>query len=135
MHAADENRGLSRFRGVGDVLAAEGFPVPGEQLVDASDRMIGDAGEDVGEPGLGIDVVKADSDDERFEHCGAMFAGIGPVLVAERYLPTSATWSRCCWVRSRAGIQRRGVLGWIVERVDAEECGFGKSTGAEVGTP
>ena len=50
---------MSRLRGVGDKLAAEVFPVSGEQLIDASDWMIGDAGEDVGGPGLGIDVVEA----------------------------------------------------------------------------
>ncbi len=40
------------------VSMALGFlPVPGEELVEALGRMLGDAGEHVGEPGLGIDVV------------------------------------------------------------------------------
>jgi hypothetical protein len=40
-------------------------PVPGEQFVEAIDPMIGDAAGDVGEPGLGVDVVEATSLNER----------------------------------------------------------------------
>ena len=51
--------------------------------------MISDAGEDVGEPGLGIDVVEAGGDDEGVEYGGAMSAcigaGEGPVLAAESH--------------------------------------------------
>ena len=34
-------------------------PVPGEQLVEPADGMVGDAGEDVGQPCLRIDVIEA----------------------------------------------------------------------------
>jgi hypothetical protein len=34
------------------------FPVPREQLVEPSSRMVGDAAQHVGEPGLGSDVVE-----------------------------------------------------------------------------
>ena len=68
---------MSRLRGVSDVLAAE-VPVPGEQLVDASDRMIGDAGEDVSEPCLGGAVVEFGGDDQAVEQRGALAATIGP---------------------------------------------------------
>lgn len=39
------------------------FPVPGEEFVQACDGLIVDLGEDVGEPGLGIDVVELCGDD------------------------------------------------------------------------
>ena len=39
--------------------------------------MIGDAGEDVGEPGLGVDGVEATSFDERVQGRGATAAGVG----------------------------------------------------------
>ncbi len=38
--------------------------------------MIGDAGDDVGEPGLGIDVIEATSLDERVQDRGAPAAGV-----------------------------------------------------------
>lgn len=34
------------------------------QLVDAAGRVFGDTGEDIGQPGLGIDVVEFGRDDE-----------------------------------------------------------------------
>lgn len=87
-YASGENRGLIRLRGVGDVLAAEAFPVPGVQLVDASDRMIGNAGEDVGGPGLGIDVVELGGHNQAVEERRALAATIGageqPSLATER---------------------------------------------------
>jgi hypothetical protein len=39
--------------------------------------MISDAGDDVGEPGLGIDVIEATSLDERVQDRGATAAGVG----------------------------------------------------------
>ena len=49
--------------------------------------MIGDAGDDVGEPGLGVDIVHLRGFDERIQNCGAAAAGVGTgeevVLAAE----------------------------------------------------
>ena len=49
--------------------------------------MIGDAGEHVGQPGLGIDVVELGGDDQAVEEGGALAAAIGageqPGLAAE----------------------------------------------------
>ena len=39
-------------RDCGSGRESAGLPIPGQQLVDPVDRMVGDAGEDVGEPGL-----------------------------------------------------------------------------------
>ena len=41
----------------GLVELAQRSPVPWQQFVDAIDRMIGDAGEDVGEIGFGVEAV------------------------------------------------------------------------------
>jgi hypothetical protein len=38
-------------------------PVPRQQFVEAGDRMFGDAGQDIGEPGLRIDVVELCGED------------------------------------------------------------------------
>jgi Transposase len=46
-------------------LLAGGFPVSRQELVEPSVGMIGDAGQDVGEPGLGVDVVELGGADER----------------------------------------------------------------------
>jgi hypothetical protein len=45
-------------------------------VVEAIDRMIGDAGDDVGEPSLGIDVIEATGFDERVQDRGAAAAGV-----------------------------------------------------------
>jgi len=50
------------------------FPVPGQELVDSSHRMIGQSCENVGEPGVRIDVVELGSLDERIEGGGAAAA-------------------------------------------------------------
>src|SRR5271168_4560738 len=65
--------GLSRDRG----------PVPGEQFVDAIDRVVGDAGDDVGEPSLGVDAVEASGPYERVHYGGstAAFVGAGEEVV------------------------------------------------------
>src|SRR5271169_4748740 len=59
--------GLSRDRG----------PVPGEQFVDAIDRVVGDAGDDVGEPSLGVDAVEASGPYERVHYGGSTAAFVG----------------------------------------------------------
>ena len=63
------------------------LPVPGQQLVDSAGRMLGDAGEHVGEPGLRIDVVQLGGDDQAVHGGGTLAAAIGageqPRLPAE----------------------------------------------------
>ena len=61
------------------------FPVPGQELVDLSYRMIGQPCENVGEPGVRIDVVELGSLDERIEGEAAAFvgAGKGPVAASD----------------------------------------------------
>ena len=54
-----------------------GLPVPGEELVQAGLRQLGDAIEDVGEPGLGVDVVELGGADERVHHRCPLAAAIG----------------------------------------------------------
>ncbi len=62
-------------------------PVPGQELVDALGRMIGETGKDVGEPGAGIDVVELGGFDQGVDGGGARGAGIGagegPVVAAD----------------------------------------------------
>src|SRR5258706_166414 len=62
-------------------------PIPREQLVELVSRMLGDASEDVGEPGLRVDVVHLGRDDEGVHGGGALTAAIGagehPRLPAE----------------------------------------------------
>src|SRR5260370_24982040 len=76
----------------------------GQQLVDATGGMSGDAGQHVGQPGLGIDVVELGGDDEAVEEGGTLAAAVGageqPCLSAESQ-PT------------------QGALGGIVAEADA----------------
>lgn len=63
---------------------AQTLPLPGQQFVQTRGRKIGDTRQDVGEPGLRIDVVEAGRGDER-EHDGgaigaALRTGKGPVV-------------------------------------------------------
>ncbi len=62
-------------------------PVPRQQFVDAAGGMSGDAGQHVGQPGLGIDVVEFCGDDEAVEDGGTLAAAVGtgeqPCLSAE----------------------------------------------------
>ena len=54
-----------------------GLPVPREEFVQPELRLLGDAGEDVGEPGLRVDVVELGGADERVHHSGPRAATIG----------------------------------------------------------
>jgi len=45
--------------------------------VEALDRVIGDAAQDVGEPGLGIDAVEFGGTDQRVDRRGALAATVG----------------------------------------------------------
>jgi hypothetical protein len=57
-------------------LRAGPAPIPRQQFVEFLDGMFGDAGQDVGEPGLRIDVVHLGGDDQAVHHGGALAAAI-----------------------------------------------------------
>ena len=65
---------LRRQSVVNGVLLA---PVPWRQLIELLDGMAGDAGEHVGHPGMGMDVVELGSDDEVVHEGGTVTAAIG----------------------------------------------------------
>jgi len=52
-------------------------PVPGQEFVEPVDRVLGDTGQDVGQPGLRIDVVQFGRDDDAVHDGGALSAAIG----------------------------------------------------------
>ena len=52
-------------------------PIPREQVVDVAGRVFGDAGEDIGQPDLRIDIVHLGGDDQAVHHRGALPAAIG----------------------------------------------------------
>ena len=53
------------------------MPIPRQQLIDPVGRMPGDAGQDVGQPGLRIDIVQFGGDDQAVDRRGALSAAIG----------------------------------------------------------
>src|SRR3979409_846481 len=53
-------------------------PVPGQEFVEPVDRVLGDTGQDVGQPGLRIDVVHFGRDDDAVHGSSALSAAIGP---------------------------------------------------------
>jgi hypothetical protein len=53
------------------------LPVPGQEFGDAAGRMVGNAGEHIGEVMLRIESVKLGAFDQRVERRGAAAAGIG----------------------------------------------------------
>lgn len=59
----------------GDVSAV-GLPVPRQEVIEAPSGVAGDAGEDIGQPGLGIDVVELGGLDQRVDHRGSLAAAI-----------------------------------------------------------
>ena len=63
------------------------FPIPGQEFVDPFRRIVGQARERVGEPGVRIDVVELGGFDERVKGGGALAAfigaGEGPVASAD----------------------------------------------------
>ena len=68
------------------------YPVPGEQFFDAGLWMIRHSGDDVGEPGVGIDVVEATGLDEGIHGGGTVTAAVGacerPVASSDCYGPS-----------------------------------------------
>ena len=61
----------------GDGLGGGLFPVPGKKFLEAPDGVIGDAGQDVCEPSLWVDVVELGSADQGVDRCGALTATVG----------------------------------------------------------
>ena len=61
----------------GQGLVPGGFPVPGQQLVHTGVRQLGDAGEDIGEPSLRVDVVELGGADEGVHRRGSLAAAVG----------------------------------------------------------
>ena len=74
-----------------DVGLISGFPVPGQEVVDRLGRVVVDAGEHVGEPGAGIDVVEPCGLDQGVQGGGtvrsAVGAGEGPVASSDGNAP------------------------------------------------
>jgi len=52
-------------------------PIPRQEFVKLIDRVLGDAGEHVGQPGLRIDIVQFGGDDQAVDRRGALSAAIG----------------------------------------------------------
>ena len=86
---------LRRLRGDRRRGACRGFllrlPCPGHELGDAIGGVVGKPGEDVGEPGAGIDVVKLTCLDHRIDGCGATTPGVrageGPIAAPDGHVP------------------------------------------------
>jgi len=68
-----------------------GFPCPRKQLVDFVDLVLGDAAEEVGEPGLGVNVVELGGFDQGVGDGGGLAAALRadeePVFAAQRQQP------------------------------------------------
>ena len=54
-----------------------GLPVPGQEFVEPGLWQVGDADENIGEPGLRVDVVELGGADERVHHSRPLAAAIG----------------------------------------------------------
>jgi len=65
--------------------------MPWQQLVDPLCRMIGETRQDIGEPGLRIDIVELARLDQRIDSRGSLTAGVGagegPVSTPDGYAP------------------------------------------------
>src|SRR5215207_9980389 len=104
-------RGRQRLSG--GAIGAGGLPVPGKKIGDMPGRVIGDAGEQVGEIKLRVEVVEFGAFDQRVHRSSASATGIGageqPVFAADRnrpvILPMSGTRSRS----TIAGTRSMGV--------------------------
>ena len=72
----------------GPIVLPRGLPVPGKEFVQPILRRLGDPAENVGEPGLGIDVVEPGGADQRVHdrrtHAAAVGAGEQPTASSER---------------------------------------------------
>src|SRR6266545_499300 len=65
-------------------LARDRLPIPGQELIEILNVVIVDAGQDVGEPSLGIDAVQLGGLNYRGPLTAAVGAGEQPGLAAER---------------------------------------------------
>jgi hypothetical protein len=87
----DTRRRSGRLLRLGALGFLGGFPVPGQQLVDPLGRMIGQARERLGEPGLRIDAVQLAGFNERIDARRPLRAfvrsGEGPIAPSNRNLP------------------------------------------------
>ena len=89
-------------------------------------RMSGDAGEDVGEPSLGIDTVHFGRDDETVHRRGAMPAAIGPAeqprFSAQGNAPSAprsaALFERQTRPSSRNRVKAGPTLENVIDRLD-----------------
>ena len=111
--ASGEYPGWVRSRSGGLSRCGDGAPVPGQQLGDALGGVIGDASEDVGEPGARIDVVELARLDQRVDSCRPRSAGIGASRrssCAGRRQCRARRARRRCWT-CRCG-RRRGSASW-----------------------
>src|SRR6476659_2642782 len=109
--------GARALRGSGGLLIgghvglAQALPFPGQQFVQTRGGKIGDASEDVGEPGFWVDVVEACGGDEGEHDGGAVGAALGagegrtafPAgrRLASPSLVSNSTWPSSHMARSR----------------------------------
>ena len=75
-YSCGEYRGGSSLRRQCVVNGVCLAPVPGHQLIELLDGMAGDTGKDVGQPGLGIDVVELGGNDEAVKDGGTVTSAI-----------------------------------------------------------
>ena len=69
---------MSAFDSSGGARERDGVvPIPGQQCGQVGDLVIGDPGQHVGEPGLGIDVIELGRLNQRQHDRGALAAAIG----------------------------------------------------------
>ncbi len=71
-----ETRAYSGGDGIVDLLV--GFPVPGQEFMEAWIGDVIDPCQDISEPCMGIDIVQARGDDQGIHGGGALSATIGP---------------------------------------------------------
>ena len=100
------------------------MPGPGEEILEPSCGMIGQAGEDVGEPGLRVDAVELGGFDERV-HGGRTFAtaigaGEGPVVAADgdaAQRPLGSVVGEADPAISQEAVERGPALEGVVDRL------------------
>ena len=73
--------------------------MPGQELVNTVDRMIGDVSQHMAQPGFGVDTVQLGRPDQRVDGGSAFAAGVGAgkqVVTATNGQPTQSAF--CCGV-------------------------------------
>ena len=63
--------------GVFGLLGRVGCDVPGQELFDAVDRMVGDTGQDISEIRFGIETIEFGGAYQAVDRSGSLAAGIG----------------------------------------------------------